>query len=96
MFIVMIVSILVFSLARWSNVWVRMGLRLLLLPVVVGVSYEIIKLAGRYDNLCTRLVSAPGKALQRLTTQEPDDGMMEVAIAALELVLPEKDGEDQW
>lgn len=96
LFIVMIVSILVFSLATWSNVWVRMLLRLLLLPVVVGVSYELLKLAGRYDNLFTRILSAPGKALQRLTTAEPDDAMLEVALESLRLVLPDKAGEDLW
>jgi len=93
LFIVMIVSILVFSLTSWNNIWIRIGLRLLLLPVVVGISFEIIKLAGRYDNILTRIISAPGKALQRLTTKEPDDGMIECAIAALERVVPE-DGSD--
>lgn len=96
LFIVMIVSILVFSVTTWSNVWARMLFRLLLLPVVVGISYELLKLAGRYDNLFTRIISAPGKALQRLTTQEPDDEMLEVALEALKLVLPEKIGEDEW
>lgn len=96
LFIIMIVSILVFSLVRWSNALVRMLLRIVLLPVVVGISYEIIKYAGRHDNTFTRIVSAPGKALQKLTTQEPDDSMIEVAIEALKLVLPEKEGEDRW
>ena len=96
LFIVMIVSILVFSFTSWSNLWVRIALRLLLLPVVVGVSYEIIKLAGRYDNIVTRIVSAPGKALQRLTTREPDDGMIETAIEALKLVIPENASEAEW
>ena len=96
MFIVMLVSILVFSFTSWDNVFVRMGLRILLLPVVVAVSYEIIRLAGRADNLFTKIVSAPGKALQRLTTQEPDDKMMETAIEALKLVLPDDAGEAQW
>lgn len=96
LFIVMCVSILLFSLTEWPNLWVRIGLRLLLLPVVVGISYELIRWAGRYDNVFTRLISAPGKALQRLTTREPDDGMLEVAIEALKLVLPEKPGEDKW
>lgn len=96
LFIVMIVSILVFSLAAWSNVWVRMLLRLLLLPVVVGLSYELLKLAGRHDTLFTKILSAPGKALQRLTTAEPDDQMLEVALESLKLVLPEKEGEDTW
>jgi uncharacterized protein YqhQ len=96
LFIVMIVSILVFSTVTWSNVWIRMALRLLLLPVVVGVSYELLKLAGRYDNLFTRILSAPGKALQRLTTREPDDSMLEVALESLKQVIPEKTGEDTW
>ncbi|MDR3209314.1 MAG: DUF1385 domain-containing protein, partial [Oscillospiraceae bacterium] len=96
LFIVMIVSILVFSLLRWQGVLLRIAFRLLLLPVVVAVSYEIIKWAGRHDNVLTRLVSAPGKALQRLTTREPDDSMIEVAIAAVKEVLPEKTGEDAW
>ena len=96
LFIVMIVSILVFSLATWSNVWVRMALRLLLLPVVVGISYELLKMAGRYHNLFTRIISAPGKALQKLTTREPDDSMLEVALESLKLVIPEKEGDDKW
>ena len=96
LFIVMIVSMLVFSMTSWSNVWVRIAMRLLLLPVVVGISYEIIKLAGRYDNLLTRIISAPGKAMQRLTTQEPDDEMIEIAIEALTLVIPENAQEAQW
>ena len=96
MFIVMIVSILVFSFTSWNNIWIRMGLRLLLLPVVVSISYEIIKLAGRYDNIVTRVISAPGKALQRLTTREPDDDMIETAIEALKLVIPENTAEAEW
>jgi uncharacterized protein YqhQ len=94
--IVMLVSILVFSLTTWSNVWIRMGLRLALLPLVVGISYELLKLAGRHDNLFTRIISAPGKALQRLTTREPDENMLEVALEALRRVIPEKAGEDAW
>ena len=96
MFIVMIVSILVFSVVSWSNVWIRMGLRIVLLPIVVGISYELIKLAGRYDNAFTKIISAPGKALQHLTTREPDDEMIKVAIEALKRVLPEKEGSDRW
>jgi uncharacterized protein YqhQ len=73
-----------------------MGMRLLLIPVVVGISYEIIKLAGRYDNILTKIVSAPGKALQRLTTREPDDEMIETAIEALNMVIPENADEAEW
>jgi len=96
LFIVMIVSILVFSFTSWDNIWIRIGLRLLLLPVVVAISYEIIKLAGRHDNILTRIVSAPGKAMQRLTTREPDDEMIETAIQALTLVLPDDAQEAEW
>lgn len=101
LFVVVIISILVFSLvslkvALWDNVWVRVGLRLLLLPVVVAISYEINRWVGRHDNLCSRILSAPGKWLQHLTTNEPDDEMIECAIRALELVIPEKQGSDAW
>jgi len=96
LFIVMIVSILVFSLISWNNLLVRFALRIALLPVVVSISYEIIKLAGRYDNFLTKLISAPGKALQRITTREPDDEMIEVAIKAIENVIPENENEAVW
>lgn len=94
--IVMLVSVLIYSLINWSNVWLRMAMRLLLLPIVVGISYELLKLTGRYDNLLTRIISSPGKALQRLTTREPDDSMLEVALEALRQVIPKKTGEDAW
>ena len=96
LFIVIFISILVFSLIKTEGTLARMGLHLLLLPVVVSVSYEIIKWAGRHDNALTRAVSAPGKAIQHLTTAEPDDSMLEVAIEALRLVLPEEKGSDEW
>jgi uncharacterized protein YqhQ len=96
LFIVMLVSILVFSFTTWNNLLIRFALRIALLPVVVAISYEIIKVAGRYDNFLTRIVSAPGKALQKLTTREPDDEMIEVAMRALELVIPEDEKEAAW
>jgi len=98
MFIVMIVSILVFSFTSWNNLLIRFALRIALLPVVVSISYEIIKLAGRYDNFLTAILSAPGKALQRITTKEPDDEMIEVAIKALSNVIPpeEEKREATW
>jgi uncharacterized protein YqhQ len=96
LFVVMFISILVFSLVGWSNVWIRMGARILLLPVVVGISYEIQRWSGRHDNWLSRGISAPGKALQRLTTAEPDDSMLEVAIESLNLVIPDKPGVDIW
>ncbi len=96
LFIVMIVSILVTSVVSWSTVWIRLVLRLALLPVIVGISYELIKYAGRHDNILTAILSAPGKALQLVTTAEPDDSMMEVAIEAMKLVIPEEEGSDKW
>ena len=96
MFLVMIVSILVFSVVSWKNVFIRMVMRIALLPIVVGISYELIKVAGRYDNIVTRIISAPGKALQHITTAEPDDSMLEVAIEAMKEVIPEEKGADKW
>lgn len=96
MILVLIVSILLFSVLPWSSTGLRVVLKLLLLPVVMGVSYELIKLAGRYDNLFTRIISAPGLWLQRLTTFEPDDSMIEVAIAAVLPVLPDHPDEAKW
>lgn len=84
--IVMVISIFVFSFLKWDNVIQRSVMRILLMPIVMGISYEIIKLAGKYDNILTRIISAPGMWLQNLTTVEPDDSMIEVAIEALNLV----------
>ncbi len=80
--IVLVVSILVFSLVTWNHLAIRILLKLALLPVVCGISYEILMIAGRHDNAVTRIVSAPGLAVQRLTTREPDAGQIECAIAA--------------
>ncbi len=96
--IVLIIGILVFSLPilPWDNVLLRSGIKILLMPVVIGVAYELIKLAGRHDNPVTRAISAPGLWLQRLTTNEPDDRQIEVAIAAMERVIPQEKGLDRW
>ena len=96
--IVLIVSILVFSLLQfsWGNLWLRFGLKILMLPVVVGISYEIIKYAGGHDNPLTKILSAPGLWLQRLTTAEPDDSQIEVALASLKPVLPQEGEDDNW
>ena len=96
LFVVMIISILVFSVVSWENKLAALGLRLLLLPVVVAVSYELNRWVGRHDNWLSSILSAPGKALQRLTVYEPDDGMIECAIEALKLVIPEEKGADKW
>ena len=94
--VVVIVSILVNAVVRLDNSFVRMGCHLLLLPVVVAVSYEINRWCGGHDNRLSAILSAPGKWLQRLTTGEPDDGMIECAIRAMELVIPEEKGSDDW
>jgi len=96
LFVVMIVSILVFSLVSWQGALMRIVLRIALLPLVVGISYEINRFTGRHDNAFTAIISAPGRALQKLTTNEPDDSMIEVAIEALELVIPAEEGADKW
>ena len=85
-FFVMIVSIILFFFIRVDNVVEKVVLRVLLMPVVAGISYEIIRLAGRSDNLFVNILSAPGMLIQRLTTREPDEDMVEVAIAAVEAV----------
>ena len=100
LFVVIVVSILLssvlFSFVEVTNTFARMGLHLLLLPVIVSLTYELNRVVGRYDNRLTRLVSAPGMWLQNWTTFEPDDSMIEVGIRAFTLVLPEEKGKDQW
>ena len=95
MVLMLIVGIVVSIFIRVDNLVLRTGLKLLTFPIVVGVGYELIKLAGRADNLFTRIISAPGKWLQHITTREPDDDMIECAIAAMEKVIP-GDGSDAW
>lgn len=85
-FFVLFVSIILFFFIRVDNVAEKVVLRILLMPVVAGISYEIIRLAGRTDNLFIRILSAPGMWIQRMTTKEPDEDMAEVAIAAVEAV----------
>ena len=94
--VVIVISILVNSVVRLDNSFARMGCHLLLLPVVVGLSYELNRWCGRHDNLLSAVLSAPGKWLQHMTTNEPDDGMIECAIRAMELVIPEEKGSDAW
>ena len=85
-FFVFFISIILFFFIRVENPLWRVGLRILLMPVVAGISYEIIRLAGRSDNILVRLISAPGMAIQRMSTKEPDRQMVEVAIASVEAV----------
>ncbi len=83
---VMFVSVILFFFIRVENPVYRVLLRIALIPLIAGISYEIIRLAGRSDNIIVRIISAPGMWLQRLTTREPDESMVEVAIAAVEAV----------
>lgn len=110
--VVMVISILVFSVASSALLaavptleairgtfgyrLLMIAFKLLLLPIVVGITYEINRWAGRHDNGFTRILTAPGMWLQNFTTNEPDDSMIEVGIAAVEAVLPEQEGADRW
>jgi uncharacterized protein YqhQ len=110
--VVMVISVLVFSVASSVLLEVVPGLaamrgrfvyrllmilfKLLLLPVVVSITYEINRWAGRHDNWFTRILTAPGMWMQHFTTVEPDDSMIEVGIAAVEAVLPQEEGADRW
>ena len=94
--VAIIVGILVGMLIQLDNTLLRMLCRLALLPLTVGISYEINRWAGRHDNALSSFLSWPGRQLQHLTTKEPDDGMMECAIRAMELVIPEQKGSDAW
>lgn len=96
LFLVVFISIIIGSFISWDNPAIRMLLKLLLIPVVVGISYELIKLAGRSDGIFTRIISAPGMWLQHITTCEPDDGQIDCAIAALTAVIPEDENADRW
>ena len=99
--IIVIVSILVSLLipteiGAWAvPTYLRVAIKLLLLPLIMGVGYELIKFAGRYDTIVTRIISAPGVWLQRLTVFEPDDDMIECAISSMKEVIP-NDGSDRW
>ena len=94
--ITIIVSMLVFSVITFDKLIVRMALKLISLPIVVGIAYEIIKFAGKYDNAFTKVISAPGLYLQRLTTCEPDDSQIEAAIASMLPCIPEDKEQDIW
>lgn len=95
-FIVLIVSIFVMCFVPFTVTWQRIVASLILLPLVVGISYECIRLAGNNDNIFTRILSAPGLALQKITTREPDDSQIEVAIAAMTPCIPVDKEEDRW
>ncbi len=96
LFLVVLISILVGSFVPWEDTFLRVVWKIALLPLVMSFAYELIRLAGRYDNFATRLISKPGLWLQRLTTEEPDEKMIEVAISAVQPVLPAKPEQAEW
>ncbi len=96
MILMLLVGMIVSMLIPDMNSVLRTVVKILTIPAVVGVGYELIKLAGRKDNLFTRIISAPGLWMQRLTTKEPDDSMIECAIAAMERVIPDDPEADKW
>jgi uncharacterized protein YqhQ len=87
LFIVMFTSIILFSFLGWPNPIMRIIMRIVCIPIVAGISYEIIKFLGKYNNIFTKIVAYPGMMLQKFTTKEPDDEQLEVALAALKAVL---------
>ena len=93
MILMLLIGILIGFFIPFENPFLRTACKLLCLPLVVSIGYELIKLCGRHDNLATRIIAAPGLWFQRLTVKEPDDKMIEAAIAAMEAVIPEN-GED--
>ena len=95
-FISILLSSIVFAFVHMENTFARMGVHLLLLPLVVAITYEINHYVGGHDGLICRIIRAPGMGIQRWTTFEPDASMMEVGIRALQEVLPEEQGADRW
>lgn len=95
-FTIMIISILIFSFTGWHNIFLNALIRIMLVPLVAGVSLEIIKFAVKHNNWLFKIFSAPGLMFQAFTTREPDDSQIEVAIAAFIEVLPVENGSDDW
>ena len=102
MILMLIVSIFVTfildAIVPWLKgvLWARTIIKLLLVPVICGIGYELIKVCGKYDNIVTRIIAAPGLWIQRITVKEPDDSMIEIAIAAMKEVIPENEEEANW
>ena len=96
MILVIIISIFLYAVLPWTSTGLRIVYKLCMFPLLVGVCYEILKWAGRSHGVLSRIVSQPGLWMQRLTTFEPDDSMIEVAIAAVTPVLPENQEEARW
>ncbi len=102
-FISLFISIFVFcfiptfpGLSKTARIFARLGIQVLLLPIIIGIAYELIKLAGRKENTFTKILSAPGLQLQKLTTREPDAEQIEVAIAAIKPCIPDDLEDDNW
>ena len=95
---VMLISIIVFSFFGWPNPLMRLVIRLAMLPIIAGISYELNRYVGGCDseNIFTKIITYPGFQIQKITTSEPDDSMMEVAIAAMERVIPQNGEDDTW
>ena len=91
-FVMLILSVLVFSLpfVPWDNIWLRYAIKLPLMPIICGLGFEFISYAGKHDNVLTKILSAPGLWMQRVTTREPDLGQLEIAITALKASMPEE------
>lgn len=89
-FVALILSIIVFSFLPWANFWLRLGLQLLFLPLVIGLSFEFIIYAGRHQNVLTKVLSTPGLLMQRITTREPSLKQLEVAIASIKAAMPDE------
>ena len=89
LFIVMFTSIILFSFFGWPNPLLRVAIRIICIPIVAGIAYEIIKFLGKYNNILSKIVAYPGMMMQKITTNEPDDEQLEVALVALKAVLNE-------
>lgn len=89
MFLMILLGIIIGFFIPFSNPFFRSFIKILCIPIIVGLGYELIKICGKYDNMVTRIISAPGLWIQRITTKEPDDDMIEIAISALRAVAPE-------
>ncbi|NLC78309.1 MAG: DUF1385 domain-containing protein [Ruminococcaceae bacterium] len=96
LFIVIILSIIISVFISWESTWLRVVIKLLLIPVIMGIAYEILKFSGAHDNFLCKALAAPGLLIQRLTAFEPEADQIEVAIAALKEVIPKDDEEAKW
>lgn len=96
LFTVMVISIIIFSVAGWHSKIINLSIRIVLLPVVAGISYEAFRLAGRKNGWFARFMKAPGLLFQKFTTSEPDDSQVEVAIEAMKAVVADDRAKDQW